>query len=230
MKNPIIKEIFEWVEVIALAAVIALFINNFIITNSYIPTGSMEENLPIGSRVFGFRLQYKLFGEPKRGDVVIFDYGFICKNKKCKQMYQKNDDGKCPYCGEISKGSKKAHYIKRVIGLPGDHVEIKTDYKENSGKIRGISFDEDMEVSCGHVYINDEKYDESYINGPMIIDEGMFKGVDIVVPEGEYFLLGDNRNNSLDARFWPKTFVPLKDIEGKAWILYWPINRMSIIK
>lgn len=228
MKNPIIKEIVEWIEVIAIAAVIALFINSFIITNSYIPTGSMETNLPIGARVFGFRLQYLLFGEPKRGDVVIFDYGYICKN--CKDMYQKNDENKCPICGESSKGSKRAHYIKRIIGLPGEHIEIKSDYKENSNNIKGIYFDNEIEVPCGHVYVNDEMLDENYINGPMIVDGSQFVTKDIIVPDGEYFLMGDNRNNSNDARFWPKTFVPLKDIEGKAWILYWPLNRLSIIK
>lgn len=230
MEKSWLKELIDWVLVIVVAFVVAMALNNFIITNSFIPTGSMERNLPVGARVFGFRLQY-LFAPPKRGDVVIFDYGFICQNKDCKKMYQKNDEGKCPDCGRESKKNKKAHYIKRVIGLPGEHIEIKTDYKVESELIRGPRFEQSMDVPCGHVYINGEVLEEDYTNGPMIVDNtDRFPTIDITVPEGCYFLLGDNRNNSEDARYWPNTFVPKKDIEAKAWILYWPLNRLSLIK
>ncbi|MCQ2610072.1 MAG: signal peptidase I [Lachnospiraceae bacterium] len=225
-----VKEIIDWVLVIGVALAVALFLNNFIITNSFIPTGSMETNLPIGARVFGFRLQY-LFSKPQRGDVVIFDYGFICKNKDCKLMYQKNDEGVCPNCKRESSKNKKAYYIKRVIGLPGEHIEIKADYPCEVGLIKGARVGSDTgTVPCGHVYVNAKVLEEDYINGPMIVSGDRFKSMDIVVPDGHYFLLGDNRNNSEDARFWPKTFVPLEDIKAKAWILYWPLTRLSIIK
>ena len=227
MKKSLLSEILEWIGVLAVAFVVAFFINNVIITNSFIPTPSMESNLPVGSRLFGFRLNF-LFVSPKRGDVVIFDYGFDCKN--CHKMYQKNDDKKCPFCGTESKGSKKVHFIKRVIGLPGDHIEIKADYTAEQELFRATKFqDPDIKATCGHVYINGEKYEEDYLNEPMIVNN-FFRPVDVVVPEDCYFLLGDNRNNSEDARFWPNKFINKKDIEAKAYIIYWPLNRIGLIK
>lgn len=227
MKKTIFNEIVEWLGIIAVAFVVAFFINNVIITNSFIPTPSMETNLPVGSRVFGFRLNY-LFTKPKRGDVVIFDYGLECK--KCHKMYQKTDDNKCPNCGEQSKGNKKVHFIKRVIGLPGEHIEIKADYTAEQELFRDKKLiNSSVKAICGHVYINGEQVEEDYINEPMIVD-GFYKSVDVVVPDNCYFLLGDNRNNSEDARFWKNQFIDIKDIEAKAYIIYWPLNRMGLIK
>lgn len=227
MKKSLRSEILDWIGIIAVAFVVAFFINNVIITNSYIPTPSMESNLPVGSRLFGFRLTFK-FVKPKRGDVVIFDYGFDCK--KCHKMYQKNEESQCPFCGTESKGSKKVHFIKRVIGLPGEHIEIKADYTAEQELFRNTKFlDPNTKATCGHVYINGEKYEEDYLNEPMIVNS-FFRSVDVVVPEDCYFLLGDNRNNSEDARFWPNKFINIKDIEAKAYVIYWPLNRMGIIK
>lgn len=227
MKKTLIKEIFEWAGILAVAFVVAFFINNVIITNSFIPTPSMESNLPVGSRLFGFRLNY-LFTTPKRGDVVIFDYGFDCKN--CKRMYQKNAESKCPHCDNPDKKNKKVHFIKRVIGLPGDHIEVKQDYLADTELFRATRFeDTSIKVPCGHVYVNGEKLNEDYLNEPMIVNN-FYRAVDYEIPEGCYFLLGDNRNNSEDARFWPNPFVSIKDIEAKAYFIYWPLNRAGIIK
>ncbi len=92
------KEIISWVQIIVAAVVIAWVLNTFIIANSYVPTGSMIPIIQSGSRVIGSRLSY-LFGDPERGDVVIFRYP---------------DDPE-----------QKTFYVKRVIGLPGDTVTIK---------------------------------------------------------------------------------------------------------
>ena len=160
--------------------------------------------------------------------MVIFDYGFDCK--KCHKMYQKNEDKKCPFCSTESKGSKKVHFIKRVIGLPGDHIEIKADYTAEQELFRATKFqDPETKATCGHVYINGEKYEEDYLNEPMIVNN-FFRPVDVVVPEDCYFLRGDNRNNSEDARFWPNKFINKKDIEAKAYIIYWPLSRFGLIK
>ena len=225
--NEKIKNFIDWVKTLVIAVIFAYLINSFILTNSFIPTPSMVPNLPVGSRLFGFRLNY-LFTDVKRGDVVIFDYGFNCK--KCHTMYQKNDENKCPNCNTESKGSEKVHYIKRVIGLPGERIEIKADYIADSEMFRAIQFKEQMQVPCGHVYIDGKQYTESYLNEPMIVDSNMYKGIDVVVPDDCYLLLGDNRNDSEDSRFWNKTFVPRKDIEAKAYFVYWPLYKIGIVK
>ena len=108
------KELWEWVKIIVSAAVIALVLNTFIIANSQVPSGSMENTIMTGDRVIGFRLSY-LFQEPERGDVVIFRFP---------------DD-------------EKIYYVKRIIGLPGDTVDI---------------YD-------GHVYLNgsDTPMEEPYV-------------------------------------------------------------------
>ena len=234
-EKSLVSEIIEWAKILAIALVVALFINNYIITNSFIPTPSMESNLPVGSRLFGFRLNY-LFTKPQRGDVVIFDFGYECKNKECRSrdgspyMYQKNSEGKCPRCGTESKGCIKVHYIKRVIGLPGEKVEIKADENRNEIEFKTIRQpNSDNTYPCGHVYINGEKLNENYLNEPMIVNN-FFKSADVVVPDDCYFLLGDNRNNSEDARYWPNQFINIKDIEAKAYLLYWPFSRFGIIR
>lgn len=162
------KEIISWIQIIVAAVLIALFLNNVIIANSRVPTGSMEDTIMAKSRVIGSRLAY-LGSDPKRGDVVIFKFP---------------DD-------------RKIYYVKRVIGLPGETVNIVD----------------------GKVYINDSKtpLDEPYLPEPMEGSYGPY-----TVPEGRYFMMGDNRNNSQDARFWNNKFVPKKDMMAKVLFCYFP--------
>ena len=148
--------------------VIALFLNNVIIANSRVPTGSMENTIMSHSRVIGSRLAY-INSEPERGDVVIFKF----------------------------PDNREVYYVKRVIGLPGETVNVVD----------------------GKVYINDSQtpLDEPYLPEPMEGSYGPY-----TVPEGCYFMMGDNRNNSLDARFWKNQFVPKKDIMAKVLFCYYP--------
>lgn len=221
------KDVFEWLQIIVFALIIALFVNNYILINSYIPTPSMEPTIPAGIRTFGSRLTYKFF-KPKRGDIVVFDYGYDCK--KCHEMYQKNDDAVCPICHTETKGSKKVYFIKRVIGLPGEHIEIKSDYTAESELFKTTNFsDPNIKATCGHVYIDGERYDENYLNEPMIVNS-FFKSVDVIVPKNCYYLLGDNRNNSEDSRFWRNPFMNMKYIIGKPYLIYWPLNKIRLIK
>lgn len=92
--------------------------------------------------------------------------------------------------------------VKRLIGLPGDKVDIKN----------------------GYIYINDEKYNDSFVKNRDIYN-GSFK-----VPEGKYFFMGDNRPVSLDARYWKNTYIPRSKIMGKAFFKVWPINKMGLLK
>ena len=164
------KEIISWIQIIVAAVAIALVLNNFVIANSRVPTGSMEKTIMAKSRVIGSRLSY-IRSDPKRGDVVIFHFP---------------DDP-----------TGKMYYVKRVIGLPGETVNIVD----------------------GKVYINgsDTPLDEPYLAEPMEGSYGPY-----TVPEGCYIMLGDNRNNSQDARFWQNKYVAKDKIIAKVLFSYYP--------
>lgn len=163
----ILKEIMSYVVIIIVSVVIAVLLCNFVIINSKIPTGSMENQIQVGDHIIGFRLAY-VFSEPQRGDVIIFKFP---------------DD-------------ESQTFIKRIIGMPGDIVEIKN----------------------GKVYISGEELVEDYIKEPMRTSE-VFR---FVVPADSYFVMGDNRNNSKDSRFWEHPFVTREQILAKAIFRYWP--------
>lgn len=164
-----LRELLSWIQIIVIAAVVAFVLNNFLIANSRVPTGSMENTIMTGDRVIGSRLSYR-FGEPKRGDVIIFHWP---------------DD-------------EKMLFVKRIIGMPGDKVTIRD----------------------GHVYLNDSEtpLEEPYIKEPMVVElEKTFQ-----VPEGAYFCMGDNRNESMDARYWKNSYVYKNKILAKVLFRYWP--------
>lgn len=164
----VMKELISWVVVIAVALGLGYVLNNYVILKAEIPSGSMENTLMVGDRLIGNRLAY-VFSEPKRGDIVMFDFP--------------DDEEKL--------------YVKRVIGLPGEHVEI----------IDGL------------VYINHSEtpLDEPYLKEAPDKFNGTYD-----VPEGCYFMMGDNRNSSWDSRKWTNPFVKKEKIQCKAWIRYQP--------
>ena len=187
-KKTVIREILSWVEVIVAALLLSLFVTKVILINATVPSGSMENLIHPGDRLFGFRLSY-VFAEPERFDVVIFKYPV----------------------------DETENYIKRIIGLPGEHVEI------DNGKI----YIDGSDIPLKEEYLPEKwKHD----NDGYVFD----------VPENCYLCLGDNRNISLDARFWAEeafdaglapsvaeawneyTFVKDSQILGKAVIKYWP--------
>lgn len=164
-RSAIQKELFSYLKIIVVAVVISLLLNNFVIVNAQIPSSSMYNGIKIGDRLIGSRLSY-ISASPERGDVVIFKFP---------------DD-------ETQK------FIKRVIGLPGDTIEIKS----------------------GVLYINGEVYQEDYLKEPMIGSFGPY-----LVPQNSYFMLGDNRNYSKDSRAWVNTYVTKDKIIGKAIFKYY---------
>ena len=167
--------VLEWVLIIVIALAAALFINYVLIINSVVPSGSMESTIMTNSRMMGLRVTY-WFSDPQQGDIVVFKYP---------------DD-------------PSQNFVKRVIGTPGDVVEIKG----------------------GVTYVNGEVLDEPYLNEtPLPRDFGPYE-----VPEGHYFMMGDNRNNSNDSRYWKNTYVPREYVLGKALFVYWPLNRIGILK
>ena len=125
-KRSVWREILSWIEVIVIAVVLALAIDNFIIINATVPSGSMEKTILTGSRVLGTRFSY-WFSEPQRGDIVVFWYQIDKEKDKNLSFFKKN----------------RTKYIKRIIGLPGETVEIRD----------------------GQVYIDSVPLEEDYING-----------------------------------------------------------------
>ena len=163
-------EIFSWIKIIITAAFIALFLNSCIIANSRVPSGSMENTIPSKSRILGSRLTYK-FSEPERGDIAIFRFP---------------DD-------------ESIYYVKRIIGLPGETVDIKS----------------------GKIYINNS---ETPLDEPYLKEEwtDYNDGFHFVVPQDCYLMLGDNRNDSRDARFWKNQYVAKDKLTAKVYLEYYP--------
>lgn len=168
VKNSIWKELWEYIKMIIFVVVVVLIVNNFLLINARVPSESMEKTIMTGDRFFGNRLAY-LFDDPERFDIVVFKYP---------------DD-------------ESQLFVKRVIGLPGETVEIKD----------------------GKVYINGSEtpLDDSFTPETPTGDYGPY-----VVPDGNYFMLGDNRNHSGDSRFWKQPYVEKEKIVGKAIFRYFP--------
>lgn len=168
------KDLIDMLKVFLPAVTIAWLITTFLIANAVVPSGSMETTIMTDSRVFGNRLAYKFGKEPERGEIIIFRY----------------------------PDNEKIYFVKRLIGLPGDTVEIVPD-EEGKG--------------TGYVKINGERINEPYLKEKMIVPE--YK--EYQVPDGCYFFLGDNRNDSNDARFWKHTFVTEDELVAKVIFQYW---------
>jgi signal peptidase I len=177
----------EYFESIVIAVILALFVRTWAVQAFKIPTGSMENNLLIGDHllvnkfVFGptaFGFEKKLpVREPRRGDVVVFKY----------------------------PDEPERDFIKRVIGLPGDTLELRNK----------------------KVYVNGQPLDEPYVhflepasNAQEVTSFDVRERYGPVrVPEGQYFVMGDNRDNSQDSRYWG--FLPRSYIKGRALMIYW---------
>jgi signal peptidase I len=181
----------EWIESIVVAFILAMIIRAFLVQAFKIPTGSMRPTLLEGDVILVDKFSYgakvpftnlRLPGIRKmqRGDVVVFIY----------------------------PEDHKKDFIKRLVGLPGETVEIKN----------------------GTLYINDTPLLEPVFNQRYYYNRGELggEGQKIVVPQDSFFFLGDNSASSKDSRYWG--FVPWKNILGKALLIYWPPQRIRIIK
>jgi len=158
------RPLLRQVLIVVLVAIGIFFLLQTTVQTFVVVGSSMKPSFEDGQRLLVNKVTYR-FGEPQMGDVVVFH----------------------PPAG------KRVDFIKRIIALPGDTVEIKG----------------------GVVYINDSAIDEPYINSPPSYTFPQGK-----IPEGEYFVLGDNRNNSNDSHSWGT--VPRQNIIGKAWLSIWP--------
>ena len=179
----------ENVEAIAIAILLALFIRTFVVQAFKIPSGSMKETLQIGDHIlvnkfiYGIKLPFVQktiipIKEPRKDDIIVFKY----------------------------PENPKLDFIKRVVGVEGDIIEIRNK----------------------KLYVNDELVDRDYAihTDPHIIPAVYNKRDNfgpVIVPPDSLFVMGDNRDNSKDSRFWG--FVNLKAIKGKAFMIYWSWNK-----
>lgn len=227
-KKKLFSIVLDWAETIYFAAFFASVVMFFFIQAFKIPSGSMRNTLLEGDNLFvnkityGFRLPFmkeKLveFTPIKRGDIVIFK--FPAKDKK-----QIN-------CGEPQYGRD---FVKRVIGLPGDKVEVRNKQVYINDELFPT---QGYEVYDNHIreeYILDipqEEYQSLWESRTLEHSLGMYLRDyfgPVIVPEGQYLVLGDNRDFSCDSRFWGP--VPKENIKGKAWLLHWPLSRIRFIK
>jgi len=181
----------DWIESIIIAFLLAMVIRAFLVQAFRIPTGSMRMTLIEGDLILVNKLIYgakipftkfnlPAFRQPERGDVIVFVY----------------------------PEDTKKDFIKRLVGLPGEKIEI-----------RG-----------GSIYVNDKPIADPVFNQVYYYNRGDFAldGKPIIVPMDSYFVLGDNSASSKDSRFWG--FVPKGNLLGKALVIYWPPQRIRIIK
>ncbi len=182
-------KIREYAESFIIAALIALFVRSFFIQAFKIPSSSMEPTLLVGDHLLVNRLSYVIkfpftdwiiyeIGKPKRGDVIVFRYPL----------------------------DRSKDFIKRVIGVEGDIVEIRDKIVYVNGK----------RIEDKHAFFSDP-----YVLPSSLGPRDNFGPVK--VPKDSYFVLGDNRDRSLDSRFWG--FVKKEDLVGKAFILYFSWNK-----
>lgn len=170
-----VKGAIPWIIDIAIAVVFALFVTKFVVTHTYVPTGSMIPTIAIDDHLMINRIPL-YYRDPKPGEIVVFH--------------------------------QEKELIKRVIAVPGDILDIKD----------------------GNVYINGEQLDEPYLNEPnstyaFMMDED---ALPLTMPKDRYFMMGDNRNNSEDSRYFG--MIHRKAIYAKSWFRIWPINRIGQIK
>jgi signal peptidase I len=192
----------EWVEAIVVAFFLAMVAKTFFIQAFKIPSGSMRMTLIEGDRLLVNKLRYgpllpfshkRLPGlrKPDRGDIIVFIYPMEAERNLVEGVFNPPKD-----------------FIKRIIGKPGEEVEIRN----------------------GDILIDGQRDENPVIRNIYYYNKGEYGGIRqvIKVPEGHYFVLGDNSASSSDSRFWG--FVPEENIIGRAEILYWPLNRIRFIK
>ncbi len=205
--NPKTKEILEWVYCIVIAVVLALLVRYFIGTPTIVKQPSMYPTLKENQRLWLNRWDRTWKKMPQRGDIITFEAPseiYLTEDQiesnDIIAKYENEPTGIFSkfvyYVLEINKTS----YIKRVIALPGEHVEIKD----------------------GKVYINGDEFKEDYLQPGIITDLTKGELSDFVVPENCVFAMGDNRSQSTDCRAFG--CIPLEKIESKVFIRFWPLN------
>lgn len=176
-KKSAFQELLEWLLYILFIVILTYLIITFVGQRTKVDGHSMEPTLSHGDNLIIDKISYR-FHEPERYDIIVFPY----------------------------QHADNTYYIKRIIGLPGETIQIKD----------------------GYVYINGELLDEHY--GAELIDDAKLAAEPIELGDDEYFVLGDNRNNSSDSRDPSVGVLHRKMLLGKAWVRIYPFDKAGVIK
>lgn len=193
------KQLPFWLELpllIGIALIVAVIIKTFLFQAFYIPSSSMEDTLQINDRVLVNKVVYQI-GDISRGDVIVLD--------DPRGGFERPEESALGSAARnllesIGLAAPQSEFIKRVIGLPGDVVQARS----------------------GDLLVNGEVQIEPYRKHP---DEPIPDFGPISVPEGQLFMMGDNRSASQDSRFFGP--IPIDDVVGKAFVIIWPPSRWS---
>lgn len=196
------SSIVELVVIILVALGLALAIQAWIVKPYRIPSGSMEPTLAIGQRVLVDRIGMH-FSEPHVGEIAVFHPPEGATQEECGSG-QRVSPGGAPCAQPVEKEDTSTNFIKRIVAGPGDTIKIVE----------------------GHVIRNGKREKDSYIRPCPGVSECNFP-VQIKVPPGHWFMMGDNRGESDDSRFWGP--VPTGWIIGGAFATYWPVGRVGIL-
>ncbi len=201
--TPRVKTMLELVATIAVAIGLVLVIEALVVKPYSIPTGSMRPTLAPKQRILVNRLDT----HPGIGDVVVFHppHGGVLTADQCgngEQGFDPDGDPMAQPCDRPLAGESTQTFVKRVVGLPGDVLRIRD----------------------GHVIRNGKPEPDSYIKACGKAAECTFSR-SIRVPAGDYYMMGDNRGNSDDSRYWGP--VPQRYIIGVAFFTYWPPDRIG---
>ncbi len=194
--NGLIKEISELMLTVITALIIAFFVQAEVLASTEVHESSMENTLFENQRLFIDRVSYKVTS-PQRGDIIVF-------NEESSEGFWSSDIGILleDYITKFNGEEQRLRYVKRVIGIPGDEVDIRD----------------------GKVYINGEISYEAYTLGDTRSRELEFP---CTVPENKLLVLGDNREISKDSRDFG--LIDFNNIEGKAFIRYWPLDEVDLL-
>ena len=213
MPHDAAKDIFEWIYCIIIAVVLALLIRYYVGTPTIVKQSSMYPTFKQNERLILNRIYRTKKTVPQRGEVITFESPSLSYvDPSNADLNNPTAEYENEHNGWFSKfvynvlEIGKTSYIKRVIGLPGEHVQIKD----------------------GKVYINGEELEENYLSENVVTESTDGAFTDLVVPEGTVFVMGDNRGASSDSRRFG--CIPYDKIESKVCLRFWPLNRFGVIK
>lgn len=169
-------------ESILIALVLAVIIKSFVIDTKVIPSGSMLPTIQLQDRILVNKSLYTVFGKIQRGDIVVFKPPAVVKTPKSFYFFESD-------------------LIKRVVGLPGDTLQVKD----------------------GKLFVNNKPVNEPYLDAVPNYTFGPYK-----VPAGKIMVFGDNRNDSYDSHYWGP--LDISSVKGKAFAIYWPISHFGMLK